>query len=130
MAQSWFSTVHSSTSHTSLERLLELLKSSLRKYFRRLHVSHETFGDFLASIDEQELNRIDQLFLAFLKQKGLPLLHMCAEIDVHWSEELLAKLEYERFILYEEYKEFDDRDGVRSSIINLITELPSLLQDK
>ena len=82
MSQAWFSTVVPPTSHTSLERLLELLKNSLRKYFRRLHVMHETFEDFLSSIQEHELSRIDQLFLMFLNEKGQHILQTCLENDI------------------------------------------------
>jgi len=108
-----------------LDNLLSLYANALTEYFSAPTV--QNINELIMSLSHSKLNPSDKLFMDWLVEKGMPELKVIASHSLPDDEQLSAKIDYEHFILEDEM-DFEYREDVRASLINIVNELPEIIK--
>ncbi|MGF2617717.1 hypothetical protein FZC84_11830 [Rossellomorea vietnamensis] len=105
-----------------VDGLLNLYAKALMEYFS-VQVSNV---NELIFIDPTGLSKEQTLFLEWIKDKGIPYLQTIVSTDLPQDEQLVAKIEFDKYILEEEM-DFEYPSEVRSSLIGIVNDLPQYI---
>ncbi|MFE4201141.1 hypothetical protein [Aneurinibacillus aneurinilyticus] len=108
------------------DELLVLYAKAISMYFSLSQVTDANKLIELAS--KQELEVGQKLFLDWFQEKGLPYLKKITSKRLPDNEQLIAQIEYDKYILEDEM-DFDDPVGVRACLINIVNNLPYRIQN-
>lgn len=124
----WFGIEEEGISSVEVDRsfdgLLELFAKALQGYF---NVAPSTDVETLLATVRPS-SKGDELFIKWLKEIGLPTIYNLSKNPMPNDEQLIAKIDYEKFILENELT-FEYPQDVRSGIINIIDVLPDYIAD-
>ncbi|HHB2053554.1 hypothetical protein ACQKNN_10100 [Bacillus paramycoides] len=109
---------------SSMDKLLSLYVQALKHYFSVDQVSEYT--EFLKAIKEKQLSRDQILFLNWIENKGMKLLRNIAEKSVPDSEEVIAMIDYEVYML-DMGMDFTYPEDIVSSLIDSANLLPEII---
>ncbi|MFJ7995461.1 hypothetical protein ACIQY5_25550 [Peribacillus frigoritolerans] len=107
-----------------VDSLLELYSKAIKRYFS-VHDAESYRA--IQNLDVNGLSKGQRLFLNWLNEKGFPFLNELASRHLPDSEQLIAQIEYDKYILEEEMC-FEYPDDVRSSLISIVNEVPEYIQ--
>ncbi|MBD1370777.1 hypothetical protein IC620_00180 [Hazenella sp. IB182357] len=108
----------------SLDRLLRLYAQAIMRYFTiintiNMKVTLNAASSLGLSVEQHKL-------IEWFDNKGISQLKLLAEATIPNDEQLLAIIDYERFILQQEMA-FDYPEDVRATCIHIATELPQVV---
>ncbi|WP_371018941.1 hypothetical protein [Pseudalkalibacillus sp. JSM 102089] len=113
-----------SSINACIDGLLEMYAEAIKQYFSVDHA--QSFHD-IQDVDRTNLNNGEILFLDWLEEKGFPYLVSLANKHLPDDEELIAQIDYDKYILEEEM-DFEFPEDVRSSLIAVVTDMPEYIQ--
>jgi hypothetical protein len=122
----WFEVRSDSKSlNSSLDSLFSLYINAISKYFSCEEA--RTVTELVAKADQSHLTAGERMFLDWFVETGLPCIRRILSMDLPNNHELFAQLDYERYILEEEM-DFRYPDDVRSSLVNIVSDLPTRIE--
>ncbi|NRD78548.1 hypothetical protein HPT25_14385 [Bacillus sp. BRMEA1] len=107
-----------------VDGLLQLYAKAIMTYFS---VNDAKSYHEIQNVDSSSLNNGQKLFLKWLNEKGFPYLEKLASTNLPNNDELIAHLEYDKYILEEEM-DFQYPDDVRSSLIGIVNDVPGYIE--
>lgn len=108
----------------AFNRLLDLYKLSLFKYFNIVCEDILSFEDLLKFLTFIELSKADSMFVDFLINKALAFFKENCPFNLPDKPNLKHHIEYEHYILNEEYIPFDYPEDLRSCLISIVVDFP------
>ncbi|MED1607742.1 hypothetical protein P4U90_20690 [Cytobacillus kochii] len=106
-----------------LDELLELYSKAIIGYFADYSLTN--YLDVL-NLEKENLSKSQLLFLKWLADNGFPYLTSLVTIVLPEDDQLIAKIEYDKYILEEEM-DFQYPEDVRSMLIGIINDFPEYI---
>jgi hypothetical protein len=105
-----------------VDNLLDLYSKALMKYFSFQSESIDT----IMKLDPEHMDKGQVLFKQWLFDKGYPYLKELSGAKLPNDQQLISKIEYDKYILEEEM-DFEYPEEVRSSLIGIVCALPEYI---
>ncbi|USK44665.1 hypothetical protein [Cytobacillus oceanisediminis] len=113
----------SSDINSCVDGLLEIYAKAIMKYFS---VPDAKSYHAIQKVNRSNLDPAQHLFLDWLNDKGFPYLQDLVSKKLPEDEQLIAKIEYDKYILEEEM-DFQFPEDIRSSLIGIVSEMPDYI---
>jgi hypothetical protein len=110
--------------NSCVDGLLTLYAEAIKQYFS---LNEATSYRSILTVDQSKLNLGQKLFLEWLNEKGFPYLNELSSKPLPNNEQLVSKIEYDKYILEEEM-DFQFPDDVRASLISIVNDVPEYIQ--
>lgn len=108
----------------SVDRMLILCRDALSEYFSIS--DSKDINELIQKAYESRDKSLDEPFLEWLLEKGLPRLHNIDFSNLPDNEKLIAMIEIDEFVLENEM-DFSDPEEVRACIISFVNSLPEYI---
>ncbi|WP_249413392.1 hypothetical protein [Bacillus atrophaeus] len=108
----------------SVDRMLILCRDALSEYFSIS--DSKDINELIQKAYESRDKSLDEPFLEWLLEKGLPRLHNIDFSNLPGNEKLIAMIEIDEFVLENEM-DFSDPEEVRACIISFVNSLPEYI---
>ncbi|MFD2618618.1 hypothetical protein [Terrilactibacillus laevilacticus] len=120
----WFGyngSIPDSLTNNTLDKLLELYYTALTQYFSAPETTN--INQMIQHLRDTNLNTDRKRFLEWMIETGASQLKDIAATELPYHDQIIAKLEYDYYILGEEM-DFDYPEDVRSTLIGIACQLP------